>query len=118
MSRFFNEVEFDDPNDDFQKLQKRGPRVIWDKDKLKKAYEEISHQISKIKNGTSDYTVYAVNPGSFGFPADNAIKIFISDPSDKAFEGVLEICRQDFGAKAGNHFHSLLKEARREETNE
>jgi hypothetical protein len=116
MGEFFNEVEFEDT------LSPADPRpetvVEWDKDKLETAYECIKLEIEKIKSGTSELTHYAINPSKFGFPFANVIKIFMADPTDKAFEGIESIVRQDLGAKAGTSFTAMIREARKEVPNE
>lgn len=110
VSKFFNEVEFEmTPSPASQKPAKV---VVWDKTKLDAAFEEITQELIKIKGGVSEFVPRAIDSGKFGFPAMNAIKIFLSDPSDKTFEGIPEITRQDWGARAGNHFTALLKAAR------
>lgn len=111
MSEFFEEVEF---NISPSPGKPESPKVTWNKDKLQVALKEILSEISKIKGGTSKYTTYAINPGVFGFPAENAMKIFVENASDRTFKGIHDICRQDFGARAGDHFYELLKEAREE----
>ena len=116
MSEYFKPVEFEEPKDPGHQRPKT--IVKWDEEKLKEAWVQISAEIEKIKNGTSEYHPYAVNPGRFGFPAENAIKIFMSDPTDKAFDGIHAICRQDFSGRAGDHFHELLKACRSEVPNE
>jgi len=115
MSRFFEPVEFEPPKDPAD--QRPDKVVFWDPEKLAEAWKEIEVEIAKIKIGTSEYVSRAIDPGRFGFPAQNAMKIFISDPSDKAFEGIHAICRQDFMARAGDRFHKLLKDAREERDN-
>jgi hypothetical protein len=115
MSRFFTEIEFEEPETVEQKPE---TVVHWDREKLDAAWTEILSEIEKIKGGTSDYMPYAVNPGRFGFPAENKMKNFVSKPSDKNFEGVHAICRQDFKGRAGDRFHSLLKACREEKPND
>ena len=39
--------------------------------KLKSALEEIEEEVVRIKNGTSDYVTYAIDPGKHCFPARN-----------------------------------------------
>lgn len=110
-SEFFKEVEFSvesfggDSN-------KPATRVYWDKAKLDKAYEDIKTELRRIKGGTSDYSPRAVDPGTFGFPADNAIRIFIDNPTDKGFKDLQGITVQDFGKKASVYFLGLLKVAK------
>ena len=109
MSRFFTEIEFEPSgNDDKPDYTK----VAWCGAKLKQALEEIEAEIEKIRHGTSELVPRAIDPGRFGFPAHNAIKVFISNPSDKTFEGIHAICRQDFTGRAGDKFYELLKAAR------
>ena len=116
MSRFFEEIEFEESKDPGHQTPKL--LVVWDEEKLAAAWAEIKDEIEKIKVGASELHPRAVTPGQFGFPAENAMKIFLRDPSDKAFEGILAICRQDFAARAGDHFHELLKASRSEVPNE
>lgn len=115
MARFFKEVEFSLP--DFEEEKPKKPGVFWDKAVLKKALKEIQAEIEKIKVGKSEYTTYAINPGKFPFPAENAIKAFVSNPSDRTFLLIREISNQDFGARAGEYFFELLKKGRVEVPN-
>ena len=95
---------------------KSQPRMIphWDLEKLAEVEITIEEEIAKIKNGTSLYLNKAVDPGGFGFPAQNAIRIFIKKPSDKTFPGIKAIAKQDFGPRASAAFASQLYEARSE----
>lgn len=116
MSNYFKEVEFEDtlsPAD-----QRPEMVVVWDEEGLKDALKAIQAEIAKIKVGTSEFTHYAINPSKFGFPAENAIKVFVADPSDRTFEGIEAISKQDLGALAGKEFVRLLREARKEVPNE
>ena len=116
MSNFFKEVEFKmekDPAD-----QKPEKVVVWDQKIIDEAFEEILKELQLIRNGTSVFSSYAINPGSFGFPAENVLKMFKADPSDKAFAGFVQIAKQDWGASAGAHFAKLLRAAREEKNNE
>jgi len=110
MSEFFTEVEFDLPAS--PGLNPPKEVVTWDAKILKESMENIEGEIEKIKNGTSKHTTYAINPGKFGFPALNAMQIFVADPSDKTFKGIHDIARQDFGARAGDLFFMALRSAR------
>jgi anthranilate phosphoribosyltransferase len=116
MSKFFTPVEFEEPEDPGH--QRPATVVVWDKEKLDVAWTQIKEEIAKIKDGTSEYVPRAINPSHFGFPAANAVKIFIKDPSDKAFLGIRDICRQDFMGRAGDRFHELLKACREEKPND
>lgn len=116
MSRFFQELEFEEPK--YEGVVKPKTVAFWDKEKLKVALDQILDEIEKIKNGTSEFVPRAINPSKFGFPAENAVKIFVSNPSDKLFEGIREICIQDFMFRAGVYFHQLLKECREERPND
>ena len=113
---FFKEVEFEDT------VSPADPRpetvVEWDEAMLKTAYECVQLEIEKVKAGTSDYTHYAINPSKFGFPFENVIKIFMSDPSDKVFEGIEPIVKQDLGALAGKAIAAMIRECRKEVPND
>ena len=89
MSNFFKEVEFEDTVSPAEQRAKL--RVVWDEDMLKSAFETIQTEIDQIKGGTHEMTTHAIQPSSFGFPAENAIKVFVKDPSDRTFEGIEEI---------------------------
>lgn len=115
MGEFFNEVEFEDTLSPAE--QRSETRVVWDEDMLKSAFETIQTEIDQIKSGTHEMTIYAIQPSSFGFPAENAIKVFVKDPSDRTFEGIEEIASANWGARAGKHFVALLREARKEVPN-
>ena len=117
MSKYFEQIELefsDDPNIP----KKSKPEKTFNTEKLKKAFDEISMEIGKIRKGTSDYHHYAVEPGSFGFPAANQLTIFMEKPSEKTYQAFKEIAIQDFGALAGNHFMSLIDKAREDADNE
>jgi hypothetical protein len=112
MGEFFKEVEFEMPESPAKPAAP--PVVVWDPEILAEAVKRIEAEIEKIKNGTSEHSTYAVNPGDRGFPAMNAVKIFVADPSDRSFRGVSEILVQDFKVRAGTLFTALLKAARSE----
>lgn len=114
-NKFFKSFAFK-PKENPSKAQ---PKMIpiWDLEKLAEAEIGIELEIAKIKNGTSHYLNKAVDPGGFGFPAQNAIRIFIKKPSDKTFPGIKAIAKQDFGPRASAAFAALLYEARSEVEN-
>ncbi len=109
-SKFFTEVEF--PFEPDPTNPRAESVVVWDPTKLKLALAQIELEVTKIIGGTSDYVPRAINPGAFGFPAMNAIKIFVNAPQDKTFPDIEQIANQDWGMRAGKHFASLLREAR------
>lgn len=116
MSRFFTEVEFPDlPDTTHQRPEKV---TVWDAEKLAAAMDTIELELAKIKGGTSELVPRAIDPGKFGFPAQNAIKVFIRDPSDKVFDGIRPIANQDWGARMGKFVVETLLAARTEKTNE
>ena len=116
-NKYFKQIKLeysDDPN-----TPKRSePEKTFNAEKLKKAFDEITKEIGKIRKGTSDYHAYAIEPGSFGFPAANQLTIFMEKPSEKTYKALKEIVVQDFGALAGNHFMGLIDEAREDTNNE
>jgi len=117
MSKYFEQIELEfteDPNIP----EKSKPVKLFDLKKLKVAEELICVEMGKIRRGTSKFTHYAIEPGSFGFPAANTLKIFMDDPTEDNYEGFKEIAIQDFGALAGNHFMGLIDEAREDTDNE
>ena len=116
MSDFFKPVEFEEPPDPADNRPKT--RVVWDEEKLKAAHKMIKAELEKIRNGTSEYHPYAIEPSSFGFPAANQLRIFLTDPSDKLFKHFCQIACQDWGKRAGEHFAALLSAARSEVPNE
>lgn len=115
-SKFFKEVEFEEPRDPTDARPEK--IVIWDKEKVKEAASHIREELSLIKRGQSELTPYAIDPGAFGFPAENALKIFERKPADKEFEGFVQIARQDWGARAAEKFASMLRPAREVVDNE
>jgi len=116
-SEFFKEVEF--TIEPFRgDSNKPATKVVWDEDKMKEAWATITTELSRIKGGTSEYYPRAVDPGSFGFPAANAIQIFMDNPSDKGFADLAGITTQDWGKKASVYFLGLLKAARGVQDNE
>jgi hypothetical protein len=116
MSSLFEEVEFKVPKSPAD--QKPEKVVIWDPEKLKEAAKKIEAEVEKIKLGTSEYHPHAVNPSSFGFPASNALKVFLSDPNDERFKGFVQIAKQDWGIIAAAVFREKLLPAREEKPNE
>jgi hypothetical protein len=115
-SEFFTEVTFDEEKDPAS--NKPETVVKWDTDKLAAAFVDIEAEIEKVKAGTSDLTPRAIHPGKFNFPAMSAIKSFVADPSDKAWQGLVDIMKQDFGARFGTWASKLLNEAREVHPNE
>ena len=112
MSEFFKPVDFtfpEDPADNSPKIA-----VIWHREKLASALAEIEEEVVRIKNGTSDLVTYPIDPGAWGFPAMNALKIFVADPFEKDVLGLQAILKQDFSARAGDLFFKLVMEAREE----
>mgnify|MGYP003631448182 FL=1 len=112
MSKFFKSFEFkvkDDPS-----IAIPLKLVVWDLEKLAEIEADIELEITKIKNGTSLYLKRAIDPGGFGFPAQNAIRIFVKKPSDKSFPGIKAIARQDWGPQASVAFAAKLNAARSE----
>jgi hypothetical protein len=116
MSSLFEEVEFKVPKPPTD--QKPEKIVAWDPEKLKEAAKKIEAEVEKIKLGTSEYRSHAVNPGSFGFPATNSLKVFLSGPNDERFKGFVQIAKQDWGALAAAEFRKILLSAREEKPNE
>lgn len=109
---YFKEVEFELPEDPGERPQTKENKLLFDEEKLEGAVKAIKEEFVRFKDGTSDFTSYAINPGSFGFPAANRLSIFLKDPTQKNYLAFLEIAKQDFGARAATHFMDLLKEAK------
>jgi len=115
VNKFFKSFKFVPKENPSKALPKMIP--VWDLEMLATAEITIEEEITKIKNGTSLYLNKAVDPGGFGFPAQNAIRIFIKKPSDKTFPGIKAIAKQDFGPRASAAFSAMLYEARTEVEN-
>jgi hypothetical protein len=115
-NRFFEPIEFKEPIDPSSNKPKE--IVIWDKEQLKQAWEEIQKGIEQIKRGTFPGISVALDPGRFSWPAANAVKNFMEEPNDRNFKGIREILRQDFKASGGEKFYRLLLKCRRVEKNE
>jgi hypothetical protein len=111
MSTFFKEVEFPHPE---SPATPKPHGFVWNAEALSQALMIIEREVGKIIAGTSDLTKYAIDPKSFGFPAMHALKIFVGEPSDKAFEGIPEILGQDLGGRAKKYFTQLLLQCREE----
>lgn len=111
MSDFFKPVDYTIPD---SPAEPAPPAYVWDKEALKGAQMAILEEVERIRHGASEFTTYAIDPGKFNIPCLHVIEMFVNDPSDKAFQGTREICRQDFGARAGDHFHLLLAVCREE----
>ena len=115
-SEFFTPIEF--PTQVSPAEQKPKTRVEWDKNHLSDAKKAIDRECAKIRVGTSKLVSRAIDNGKFKTPAENAIITFLADPSDELFERVKELTVQDYGQRAGDHFVTLLKKARKEVPNE
>jgi hypothetical protein len=117
MNKYYEQIELEfseDPNTP----EKSKPEKPFDGAKLMEAENTIRMEIGKIRKGTSNYHHYAVEPGSFGFPAANQLTVFMEKPCEKTYQAFKEIAVQDFGALAGNYFMELIDEARKENNNE
>lgn len=116
MGDLFTEIEFEEPEDPSDNTPKT--KIIWNEEKLASAKKDIDKEISKIKTGTSEFLKRAIDPGRFGFPAENLLINFLKNPSDEALERLHMLCQKNFSPRAGNHFHTLLKACREEVPNE
>ena len=115
-SEFFTPVRFPKTRSPADNRPKT--KVVWDEDLLKEAEKSILLECAKIRVGTSKMVAGAIDNGRFGLPAENAIKVFLADPSDDTFAGIKDISRQDFGQLAGDYFVELLLKARKVIRNE
>jgi hypothetical protein len=109
MSRFFQPIEF--PVEPDQVLA-RPTETVWNASVVELASTAILAEIEKLKAGTSEYSVYAIDPGKHGFPAVNALKAFVKSPSDKLLKNFEETANSTFGARAGKAFTAHLRNAR------
>ena len=114
MSDFFKPVDYVIP--DSPALPESAP-YVWDKEALKGAHTMILDEVEKIRHGNSVFSTYAIDAGKFNIPSLHAVELFVEHPSDKAFLGIRDICRQDFGGRAGDYFHRLLQVCREEVQN-
>ena len=108
MSNYFTEVEFelrDDPS--VKKAPKKDIEFV-DQPKLEAVIEKIEEEFERIRTGASDLTHYAINPGRFASPVASALTTLKNRPSFKAMREFLQVAEQDLGAKAKEHFKSLL----------
>jgi hypothetical protein len=107
MSKYFEEVDF--PLEEDPTLPKPPkPKMVFNPESVVAATARIRAEFDKIKHGTSDHTQYAINPGHFGFPADNRLKIFELDPTEENYVAFVQISKQDFGVRAAAYFAELL----------
>lgn len=111
MSKYFNEIKFTLNKDPAEPDRTPAPN-LFDQKKLEVAEKEIQEEFKKIKNGTSNLVTYAINPGGFGFPAANLLRIFMSEPTEKNFKGFIDISKQDFGNLAAERFSNIMNNAR------
>jgi len=110
MSRYFNEVEFEmleDPG----APKKKEVKASFDPEKLKLAIVEIRAEFDRIADGTSKLTAYPINPGGFGFPAQNRLKMLEADPNQENYKAFLELAKQDLGQRVAIYCMGLLKDA-------
>ena len=107
-SKFFTPVEFVVPTD--PSLPKP-TKTVWNTEKLAQAEKEIKEEVESLKSGTSQYSVYAIDPGRFGFPAINALNKFIQSPNDRTLKSFEDSANSTFGTRAGKAFTDKLREA-------
>lgn len=105
MSRF-TPVKFEMPKN--AEKTSKSKTINFNDELLKAVADSIRSDFEDIKVGESDLTSYAINPGSFGFPADNRLKILLTNPNEKNLKGFLEIAKQDFGVAAHEKWKRLL----------
>lgn len=114
---YFKEVEFELSEDPGENPKPKNQFEL-DKEKLNEAYNQVVEEINRIRRGESEYTTYAIDPGDFGFPVMNRLKMLKDDPSKKNYVGFLEIAKQDLGIKAASYFMTLILKAKKDNTNE
>lgn len=107
---YFTEIEFELPEDPGVP-KKKAVKPSFNKEKATAAVVEIKAEFDRIAKGTSKLTTYPINPGAFGFPAENRLKIFEADPTEENYKAFIEICKQDLGVRVAFHCLELLKEA-------
>ena len=108
MSKYFQDVEFPEPK--ISPGEPKQPVVTkFNKEKLDAAVEKIRQEFKKIKNGESTYTHYAINPGSFGFPAANRLTMFVDNPTKENLKAFVELTAQDVNTTASEHFEKMLQ---------
>jgi hypothetical protein len=110
MSRFFTEVEFELPEDPGAPT-KKVTKASFNKEKLTTAIAEIRAEFDRIAEGSSKLTAYPINPGGFGFPAQNRLKMFETDPTEENYKAFLELTKQDLGQRVAIYCMGLLIEA-------
>lgn len=110
MSKYFTEVEFEMPEDPGAPV-KKPVKATFDREKLPAAIAEIRAEFDRIAGGTSKLTSFAINPGGFGFPAQNRLKIFEADPTEDNYKAFLELAKQDLGQRVAIYCMSLLVDA-------
>lgn len=103
----FKPVEFELPAD--PGIPPKPKVVTFDKDMVKEAADKIRQEFERIKGGTSEFTTYAINPGPFGFPCANRLKMFEADPTEKNLKAVYEIVLQDLGMRMAVFVSGLLE---------
>lgn len=109
MSKYFNEIEFELPVDPGAPAPKP-KQASFDKEKVAAAIAEIRAEFDRIAAGTSKLTAYPINPGGFGFPAQNRLKMFEADPTEENYKAFLELTKQDLGQRVAIYAMGLLKE--------
>jgi hypothetical protein len=109
-SKYFTEVEFE-IGEDPGAPKKKPEQMSFDLDKLKIAITEIRAEFDRIAQGTSALTTYPINPGGFGIPASNRLKMLESNPTSENYKAFLEIAKQDLGQRVAVYAMGLLKDA-------
>lgn len=106
MSKFFQPIEFKvEPDHELP----RPTETVWDTSAIKLAEASIMAEIESLKAGTSQYSAYAIDPGKAGFPAVNALKVFVRGPTDALLKNFEATANSTFGARAGKAFTAQLR---------
>ena len=92
--------------------------VTFNKVKLEAVYLNIDKELEKIKTGQSDLTAYAINPGSFSYPAISKLKVFKANPTEDTLKDLVKLFKQDLGLRVSTHFSALLNSCIEEEPND
>jgi len=108
---YFTPVEFNESNDPGAPV-KPVTTTKFNDGKIKTAIEQIEAELEKVRTGKSEHTSYAIEPGRFGFPLVITLRIFQTDPTEKTYQGALQIAAQDLGAKFAEFVKITLDETK------
>lgn len=106
MKDYFTPVEFKDEVEEVAEETKQ--EVFPEKEKFTDAISTIKKEFSKISEGTSKYSHYAITMKDDRGPATATLERFEETPNRENMDSFLEIAEQEFGLRVKRFFEETL----------